>query len=299
MVVAVVVAAWSWPVQTTVAAGSVIEVLSEDPIGEGHPTLRTLDQLVPDGHQHLVEFDDAPDQEDGRARVLRYAVLGASSADVTRWRDSVATMPGVQVARVLMIDVTQRRPLGVVTARRILGVSPSPHLTDAELQAELDRVFAGARAIQVQRTPEGQRRLQVGDHVSLDVQPGARVSPLPTSQENNTGILIRGGALEGAEINGLPLDSLLSSPEATALDVSVDSLPPGAARLLRDRLNEHIDRFDELPAGVRDDSVRRWRLSDTLRFPVGVPLDSLGLADTIRIDSARTMIRILTIPDSL
>lgn len=285
----VLIAAWSWPVRTTMAAGSVIEVLSADAIGTDHATLLALDQLVPDEHRHLAEVDDGIE---GAGRVLRYAVLGADRADVDRWRDAVAALPSTQATRVLMIDVTQRRPLGMVTAERVLGVSTTPHLTDAELQTELDRVFAqaGTLSIRVRRTPDGGRRLQVGDALSLDVTPDARVVPIPKSETHEGVIVIRGDNLGQVRIGDESVDDLLSRSGASAFRMVLDSLPPGVAEALRERLEAHDVSTDALSAdslhlGVRVDSVSRFLMfrSDSLARP---------RPDSVRAETVRHIIRI-------
>ncbi len=299
-----IIGACSWPVSTTVAAGSVIEILSADRIGVGHPTLVVLDRLVPDEHQHLIELAGVGD-EGSEGTVLRYAVLGASPTAVNRWRDTMATLPGIEAARVLMLDITERRPLGVFTARRVLGVSSTPHLTDAELQVELDRVFSDATpiTIRVQRTVGGQRMLNLGDHVTVTVRPGSRVSRLPNPDSSTTGILIEGTEPGDAAIDGRPIGRpgpmgrSLTFEGATSDEVALDSLPPEVARAMRDQLDAHLRRIDSLRATfspeMQADTLSQFFLfmsSDTLSLP---------LPPGARVDTVRRVFRFRSSRDSL
>jgi len=299
-----IIGACSWPVSTTVAAGSVIEILSADRIGVGHPTLVALDHLVPDEHQHLVELAGVGD-EGSEGTVLRYAVLGADRASVQRWRDTMAVLPGIEAARVLTLDVRERRPFGVFTVRRVLGVSSTPHLTDAEFQLELDRVFSDATpiTIRVRRMDDGQRVLNLGDNVTVKVRPGSRISRLPSPDSSTTGILIEGTEPGDASIDGRtlgrsgPRRGSVSFEGRRTVEMALDSLPPDVAREIRDRLNANLIHVDSLratlPPGVQADSLSQFYFfmrSDTLRRP---------LPPGTHIDTTRRFIRIHTLRDSL
>lgn len=297
-----IIGACSWPVSTTVAAGSVLELLSTDRIGIGHPTLVTLDRLVPDEHQHLVELAGIGEEGSG-GTVVRYAVLGADRRTVLRWRDTMTTLPGIEAARVLKLDVTERRPFGVFTVRRVLGVSSTPHLTDAELQVELDRVFSDATpiTITVRRAVNGQRMLNLGDHVTVDVRPGTRVSRVPTNDSTTTGILVEGTVPGDARIDGRQIGDLRSMEGSVSFEgsdsreIALENLPPEMARAMRDRLDAHLRQLDSLYAtpGAQTDTLSQFYFymrSDTLRRP---------LPPGARPDSVRRFIRIHTLRDSL
>ncbi|GAB5536928.1 MAG: hypothetical protein Rubg2KO_31770 [Rubricoccaceae bacterium] len=296
-----IIGACSWPVSTTVAAGSVIEILSADRIGVGHPTLVALDRLIPDEHQHLVEVAGVG-EEGSEGTVLRYAVLGADDKTVERWKDSVAALPGTEAARVIKLDVRGRRPFGVVTVQRVFGVSSTPHLSDAELQMELDRVFSDATPITITvRRVDGQRMLNLGDHVTVKVRPGTRVSRVPTPDSSTTGILIEGTEPNDATIDGRPIGrperGSVSFSGKRSVEMALDSLPPEVAREIRDRLNANLLHVDSLrttlPPGVQADTLSQFYFymrSDTLRRP---------LPPGTRIDTVRRFIRIQTLRDSL
>lgn len=297
-----IIGACSWPVNTTVAAGSVLELLSTDRIGVGHPTLVALDRLVPDDHQHLLELAGVGD-EGSQGTVVRYAVLGADQRSVVRWRDTMATMPGIEAVRVVKLDVTERRPFGVFTVRRVLGVSSTPHLTDAELQTELDRVFADTLpiTIHVQRTLSGQRVLNLGDHVTLKMRPGARISTLPALDASTSGLVVEGIRPGDTDIDKRIIgrrgatDEVVSVEGVTSIEVALDSLSPDMARAIRDRLDANLRQIDSLyvhgnlPSDTSSQVFFLFR-SDTLRRP---------LPPGARVDTVRRFIRIHTLRDSL
>ena len=220
--------AWSWPVRTTVAAGAVVEVLSADSVGAAHPALATLDDLVPVDFQHFAEAE---------GRTLRYAVLGASPAAVDGWRAAVAALPSTQAARVLPIALARRRPLGLVATRRMLGISPTPLLSDAELQAELNRVFADAQALAltVERAPDGRRRIRVAAQLSLDLAPGTRIAPLPGATDSAAGLTLSTRDHEAVRIGGRPLDDIRRAG-VFVTDAALDTMPPALAEQLRQAL---------------------------------------------------------------
>ncbi|MEO0557490.1 MAG: hypothetical protein AAF170_04820 [Bacteroidota bacterium] len=297
-----IIGACSWPVSTTVAAGSVIEILSADRIGVGHPTLVALDRLVPDEYQHHIEVAGIGD-EGADGTVLRYAVLGADGESIERWKDSVAALPGTEAARVLEFNVTERRPAGVITVQRVFGVSATPHLSDTELQAELDRVFSDATPIiiTVRRADDGQRMLNVGDHVTVKVRPGTRVSRIPTPDSSTTGILIDGTEPGDATIDGRTLGrperGSVTFSGTRSMEMALDSLPPELAREIRDRLDANLIQVDSLrralPSGAVADTLSQvyfFMRSDTLRRP---------LPPGARVDTVRRFIRIETFQDSL
>ncbi|MEM6287713.1 MAG: hypothetical protein AAF845_11195 [Bacteroidota bacterium] len=297
----VFVGACSWPVSTTIAAGAVIELLSTDRIGVGHPTLATLDRLVPDEHQHMVEL--ASVGEDGAdGTIVRYAVLGADEPSVGRWRDTMAAQPGIQAVRVVDLDVIRRRPLGVSTVQRVLGVSSTPHLSDAQLQVELDRVLAETLpiTIHVRRTASGERALDVGENVTLTLRPGARISQLPSRDSAMRGIAVDGLEPGGVSIAGRTIGPEGETPDTTrfedarALEVALDSLSPDIARMIRDRIDANRLRVDSAYRGtLRADTTAQVFLfmrSDSLRR---------SLPRGARVDTVRRTLRVQTLRDSL
>lgn len=277
-----IIGACSWPVSTTITAGSVLEILSADRIGIGHPMLVTLEQIVPDEHPHLLDLVSVGEEGAG-GTVVRYAVLGADRASAERWRDTVAAIPSTEAARVLQLDVTQRRPFGVFTVRRVLGTSPMPHLSDAQLRVELDRMFASADHVPI----HAQR-----NRFSVRTRSGTRFERLPSGDTTATRVFFKSAEV-GPGRPGFPLDQLLSGPSAVSFEMMLDSLPPDVARRLRNQLDERIRRIDSLhTASPSNAQVSQfiWIESDTLRRP---------LPPGARIDTVRTFLRIYSTRDSL
>ena len=277
-----IIGACSWPVSTTVDAGSVIEILSAERIGIGHPTLVTLDRLVPDEHPHLLDLVSVGEEGSG-GTVVRYAVVGAERTSVARWRDTVAALPGTEAARVLRLDVTQRRPFGVFTVHRVLGTRSTPHLSEAQLRVELDRMFSAASHVPIhaERT-----------RISVRTRSGTRFERLPNRDTTATRVFFK-DAEHGTGIEGLPLNRILSGPNAVSFEMRLDSLPPDVARRLRDQLDERIRRVDSLyTASPSNGQVSQfiWIDSDTLHRP---------LPPGARIDTVRTFLRIYSTRDSL
>ncbi|MEM9996442.1 MAG: hypothetical protein AAF809_01980 [Bacteroidota bacterium] len=280
--VALVIGAWSWPVRTTVAEGSVIEILSADRIGAGHPTLVALDRLVPDEHQHFVEVARVGDQG-SEGTVLRYTVLGADGEAAARWRDAVTALPGTEAARVLKLDVRERRSFGVVTVQRALGARSTPHLSDAALQAELDRLFSDIIPISltVRRSADGQRVLDI------EGQQGA------VTLRSRAFTLRRDSlASDSLTSDGRSERAAVSLSDRQAVKIAIDSLPPEVLRALRDRLDANFFRVDSLPTETAADSLSQI-LAD---LDLGLPRDSLPPA--AQRDTVLRFFRLYTFPDS-
>ncbi|MEM8558426.1 MAG: hypothetical protein AAGG50_11445 [Bacteroidota bacterium] len=285
--VALVIGAWSWPVRTTVAEGSVIEILSADRIGAGHPTLVALDRLVPDEHQHFVEVARVGDQG-SEGTVLRYTVLGADGEAAERWRDAVTALPGTEAARVLKLDVRKRRSFGVVTVRRALGARSAPHLSDAALQAELDRLFSDIIPITftVRRSADGQRVLDVeGQQGAVTLRSRAFTLRRDTVASDSL-------ASDSLTSDGRSERAAVSLSDRQAVKIAIDSLPPEVLRALRDRLDANFFHVDSLPTGTAADSLSQ--IIADLRSDL--PRDSLPPA--AQRDTVLRFFRIYTFPDS-
>ena len=282
---AILAAAAFWPVDTTVAAGSVIEVASADRIGAGHPALVALDRIVPDVHRRLVKVESVGEEGDG-GTVLRYAVLGAAPEAAEPWRDTVAALPGTRASRVLLLDVTRSRPFGVSAARRVLGGPSGPGLSDAELQVEVDRVAlaSGPIRLRIRRAPDGAYPSPSPDRVTIRPRPAptgsapagsapARAAPAPARYRAGSDEIVRDRA-RVRRLSGVPLDSL----------------PPEVARALRDRLGARFLPADSLQSPPRTRAARQfiWVGNDTLPLPAGT-----------RVDTVDALIRIYTLRDSL
>lgn len=292
---AILAAAAFWPVDTTVAAGSVIEVASADRIGAGHPALVALDRIVPDVHRRLVKVESVGEEGDG-GTVLRYAVLGAAPETAEPWRDTVAALPGTRASRVLLLDVTRSRPFGVSAARRVLGGPPGPGLSDAELQVEVDRVaFAsGPIRLRIRRAPDGAYPSPSPDRVTI------RPRPAPTGSAHTGSAQAKSAPAGSAPARTVPAPARdRAGSHETGRDrarvrrlsgVPLDSLPPEVARALRDRLGTRFLPADSLQSPPRTRAARQfiWVGNDTLPLPAGT-----------RVDTIDTLIRIYTLRDSL
>ena len=226
-----VVGACSWPVEVEHRAGHVIEVRSTSPASLHHPVVQALDRLVPAERRHLVELEPTGP---GGGAVVRYAVLGDAPGVAEAWRRAALEVTGARSARVLPLDVPARERLGLVAARRLLGVSASPEVSDAQMQRALDRAFTGREALapQVGRAPDGSRVLHVAGRVQLRLQPGMRVAPLPGL---DGALVITTDArpdLDALQVDGRAARSLSTDSSSLALD----DLPPP----IRDAVRELI-----------------------------------------------------------
>ena len=324
LVALLVIAACSWPVRTPVASGSVIEVLSTDSLRADHPTVRALDEMVPDGHRQLVELETR-DADEGGGSVLRYTVFDADAETVGRWRDSVEALPGTQATRVLTVGMSERRPLGLRTVARVLRVAPGSRLSDRELRSELNsalREVAPLR-IRVERTANGSRLVRVegppparsGDAVPATA-PRARIAKRPgggafviveRSRDADTLTAPQVFTLGGKRVDSLSTRVWRASPPGLRLsregfsltgqrlarptDVSVelalDSLAPSVARSLRDQLDVRLRQLDGA-APTPLDSFRVVRLAgpDSLR-------------SFVRVDTLHRTLRITIVRDTL
>ena len=161
---ALAVGACAWPVEADAVVGYVVEATT----GAPRDLVRALDRAVAADARVSAEIEPR-----GAAAAVRYVVLDAGAADQAA---QAATAAGVE-ARVSPLGAGVRQPFGLAAARWV-GVTASPRLDDAELQAALDRAFAEhpALAPRVGRDGRGRRVVGVARGLRLVLPPGARIS---------------------------------------------------------------------------------------------------------------------------
>ncbi len=266
----VAVAAWSWPVDVTEQKGAVVEAISDERIEAGHPALELIDRIVGDDRQHLVELE-ALGHEWTEGTVVRYAFSGDSPVRVSVWRDSLGAVGGVRSVRVVPIETSQRRPLGVEAARRLLGVRVASRTTDRELRVELDRLFAGSptSADHTALLADTVRVIRLGERMTIRIPDGA--AAFPTT--------VRAGGVRGVYFS--PTDSSnqmgvrrifvsMKGKRDSTINIPLDSLSPEAARVLSDQLNVLLRRRAE--PGTTTPRVIHIQRSGTRRDSLRVPI---------------------------
>ena len=250
---ALAVGACSWPVASEAVVGYVIEATTAEP----RALVRALDAAVAADARVSAEVEPR-----GETSAVRYVVLDAEAAQQAV---GAARAEGV-AARVSPLDADVRQPLGLAAARWV-GITATPRLDDADLQAALDRAFADhpTLAPRVGRDDRGRRVVEIGEAFRLVLPPGSQIR--------------RSGPVVSLTFpRGGPADSTGGLPDGALGDVS-----------LADLLGEPVGTVDR--RRVEGDDLRA--LFDSL----GVPPDALDDLFDRRADSVRT--RLIPIPDSL
>ncbi len=212
---AALVGACALPVETEAVVGWAVEATAAD----GRALVRALDDAV-DGVDRLsAEIAPTAAPGDG-VEVVRYVV---ATADAAGRAEDAARRADARTVRTAPVDVAVRQPLGLAAARW-LGVQATPRVSDADLQAALDRAFAGQRfSPRVERGPDGQRAL---------VLPGSRLDGLdPDTRIARSGSVatISGGDLGGLSVGGVPLGRLRGADEAAVRAALDSALAAGGA----------------------------------------------------------------------
>ena len=209
----VLVGACSVPVETEAVVGYAVEAVTDD----AGALLHALDAAVPAGQRVSAEVGPV----EGGAEVVRYLVLDADAADAA---EAAARGRGGSV-RVTPVGAAVRQPLGLAAARW-LGVTANPRLSDADLQAALDRAFAGhpTAAPRLERAADGRRALALGEHVRVDgLDPGTRVARAGST------IVLSGGDLRGFSVGDVPIGRVagVAALDSSAFASLLDSLGAG------------------------------------------------------------------------
>ena len=183
---AVGVGACSYPVESERTAGYVVEWTTYGSVSPANYTVKALDRWVPAAQRLAVETyatdrPALPSDHDwpanGSWTRLRYAVSADDADAVGVWVDSLRTIIGAYEVRVMPLVETERQPLGAMAAGRIgLALSPAdPAVSDAELQAYVDRSNLDGERSRIDRLPDGRRILNHGDQAAVLLGPGSRL----------------------------------------------------------------------------------------------------------------------------
>lgn len=255
-----VVGACAVPVSTEAVVGYVVEATTDDPNG----LVDALDAAVRATDRVSVDVESS-----GDSAAVRYVVLDVQASERAR---RVAERQGSSV-RVTPLDAPVRQSAAAAAARW-LGVSASPRVSDADLQAALDRAFAGRRAPIVRRDAQGRRAIDLNEHFRID-----RLDPETRISRKGDATAISGGDLSGLVVGDVPLGKLLgvilNDQQRAAL---VDSLRAnGSIRTLSLdstqgldslRLRQSLDAlFGDSTRTTFGDSTRM----DSLRFFLRIP----------------------------
>lgn len=240
------VGACAIPVSTDATVGYVVEATTSDPTA----LVEALDDAVAAPDRVSVDVEPSAD-----GAVVRYVVVDAQASEQAR---QAVEREGAQ-ARVTPLDAPVRQSVAA-TAARWLGVSASPRVSDADLQAALDRAFAGRRAPIVRRNADGQRALDLDEHFRLD-----RLDPETRVIRDGDATAIRGGDLSGLTVGDLPLGELLRlAPTKRHLAALLDSLAAadsGGVRVTSLDSTRRLSRADIealFGSGARTDSTRQF-----------------------------------------
>ena len=180
------VGACSYPVETDETVGYVISWTTYGSVSPANYTVKALDRSVPASQRLAVETYAAdrpalpPDHdwpESGSWTRLRYAVGTTDAVAVGAWTDSLRALVGAYEVRIEPLVETERRSLGAVAADRIgLTASPAdPAVSDAELQAYIDRFGTGDDRQWVARLPDGRRYVTRDGYTAVLLGPGSRL----------------------------------------------------------------------------------------------------------------------------
>ena len=220
---ALAVGACSWPVASEAVVGYVIEATTAEP----RALVRALDAAVAADARVSAEVEPR-----GETSAVRYVVLDAEAAQQAV---GAARAEGV-AARVSPLDADVRQPLGLAAARWV-GITATPRLDDADLQAALDRAFADhpTLAPRVGRDDRGRRVVEIGEAFRLVLPPGSQI------RRSGPVVSLRSprGAPDGT-LGGVPLADLLGGPAGSRRGAGDD------LRALFDSLGVPPDALDDL-----------------------------------------------------
>ncbi|WP_412061713.1 hypothetical protein [Rubrivirga sp. IMCC45206] len=184
---AVAVGACATPVETETLVGFAVEWTTYGEVGPGHHTMKALDAVVAAPARLAVETREAerphvPADHDwpraGTWTRVRYTARAPRRAPAEAWADTMRALVGAYNVAVEPVVRTERRALAVRALGRIgQAVSVAdPELSDADLQALLDRVenLPEPFRARVERLPDG-RRILVREGLAIVLAEGVRL----------------------------------------------------------------------------------------------------------------------------